>query len=222
MSNNDDWDFKLDKETAAKKTAESKKPSPKPKLEDIAKAFSNEAPADLTLDHEALPPRSARNENFKKTVALERFADIKPAPHIRRVQAAIVDLIFVTTLGFAAWLTFPMFKVKLERSLPSGMLSGLPQPELILEFSLSALAILILHLLPTVFSRKSLGKRLFNLRIGAKDDDCGISKKAVLWRELIAKPISAMSVIGILLIFINKRGRGLHDFLSGSVVYDEL
>tara|TARA_R110000868_G_scaffold117600_17_gene312659 strand:+ start:6249 stop:6917 length:669 start_codon:yes stop_codon:yes gene_type:complete len=222
MTNNDDWDFKLDKDASVKKTVEPKKPTPKPKLEDIAKAFSDDAPVDLTLDHEALPPRSARNENFKKTVALERFADIKPAPLVRRVQAALVDLVFVAILGFGAWLSFPMFKVKLERSLPSGMLSGLPHPELILEFSLPVLAILVLHLLPTAFSRKSLGKRLFNLRIGYKDDDCGISKKAVLWRELIAKPISAVCVIGVLLIFINKRGRGLHDFLSGSVVYDEL
>ena len=222
MSDNDDWDFKLDKDAPAKKDIPATKKVVKPKLEDIARAFSDEAPAELKLDHDALPPRSARVENFKKTVALERFSDIKPAPISRRIQVGVVDLIFIAVLFIGPWLAFPLVKTKLERSLPSGLLSGLPNPEVILEFSLSFVAIFIFHLLPTVFSRKSLGKRFFDLRIGWKDDDCGVPKKAVLWRELVAKPISALSIVGILFVFLNKRGRGLHDFLSGTVVYDEL
>lgn len=219
MSNNDDWDFKIDRGVAPE--AE-KKPAKKRSLEDIAEAFSPEAPQDLALDHEALPPRSARLENFKKTVALERFAEIKAAPLGRRIQAGLVDLAFVAAAAGGAWLSFPMWREKLEKALPPSLLGNVPYPEQVLEYSIPVLAIFLVHVFPSCWWRKSLGKKIFNLRIGWKEDDCGVPKKAVLWREVVAKPISCLSVIGLLFVFLGKRKRALHDFLSGTVVYDEL
>ena len=220
MSNNDDWDFKIDRGVAPE--VEKKPAKKKRSLEDIAEAFAPEEQKDLSLDHEAVPPRSARIENFKKTVALQRFAEIKPAPLARRIQAGLVDLAFVSACAGSAWLSFPMWREKLERSLPPGLLGNVPYPQLVLEYSIPVIVIFLVHVFPSCWWRKSLGKRMFSLRIGWKEDDCGVPKKAVLWREVVAKPISCISVIGLVFVFIGKRRRALHDFLSGTVVYDEL
>lgn len=212
MSNSDDWDFKIERGVAPEPE---KKPSQKKRsLEDIAEAFAQEEPKDLSLDHESLPPRATRVGNFKKTVALQRFAEIKPAPLSRRIQAATVDLVFVSLTGGAVWLSLPLWQEKLKEVLPAS--------NMYLEYSIPVLAIFFVHVLPSCLWRKSLGKRMYSLRIGWKEDDCGVSKSAVLWREVVAKPISCLSVIGLLLVFISKRKRALHDFLSGTVIYDEL
>lgn len=220
MSDKDDWDFKVDRGVAPEEPK--KKFEKKRSLEDIAEAFTEKPTQELKLDHEALPPRNARIENVKKSIALERFADIKAAPIGRRIQASLVDLIYIASLGFAGWMLFSKYQQVIERGLPSGLLANVPSPELVLEFSISILAILFFHIFPTCWYRKSFGKKIFSLRIGWKEDDCGVPKKAVLWRELVAKPLSLISVFGLLLIFTNKKRRALHDFLSGTVVYDEL
>lgn len=219
---NDEWNFKIDDKHKKSEPKNSSGVAKKRSLEDIAKAFEPEKPMDLALDHDALPSRETRNANFNKTVALERFAEIKPAPIGRRIKASVIDLLFVSVFMIASLLSFPLYRTYLERSLPSGMLANVPYPQLVLEYTIPFLVFLFLHIFPSCIWRKSLGKKLCDIRIGWQDEDCGVPKKAILWRELIAKPLSVISVLGLLLAFTNKRFRTLHDFLSGTVVYDEL
>lgn len=222
----DDWDFKVDRGVTPHdvKSEIKSKLAKKQSLEDIAAAFSDEpqTPSELVLDHEATVPRRERLENFKKSHALEKFAEIKRAPLGRRMKAFVVDIIFQSVLIFAGLMIFPFVKQDLERNLPPGLLSGIPYPDKILEYAIPFLLFLFFYLLPTCSSRKSLGKKLLSIRIGSKFEDGKVSKKCVFMRELFIKPLSLISIIGILLIFTNRKRRALHDYICGTAVYDEL
>ncbi|PIP91887.1 MAG: hypothetical protein COW01_11845 [Bdellovibrionales bacterium CG12_big_fil_rev_8_21_14_0_65_38_15] len=228
MSDNkdDDWDFKVDRGVTphdAKSDIKSRL-GKKQSLEDIAAAFSDEpeAPSELVLDHEATVPRRERLENFKKSHALERYAAIKPAPLGRRIKSLMIDVIFQIALIGAGVIVFPFTKQFLERNLPSGVLSEVPHPEIVLQSILPVLLLLFFHIIPTCSSRKSLGKKILSIRIGSKFEDGKVSKKCIFIREVIIKPLSLLSVVGILIIFVNSKRRALHDYICGTAVYDEL
>lgn len=222
----DDWDFKVDRGVTphdAKADIKARL-GKKQSLEEIAAAFSDEpeTPSELVLDHEATVPRRERLENFKKSHALEKFAEIKPAPLGRRLKSFLVDILFQCFLIFCGVMIFPYIQVHLEKKLPAGILVGVPHPELVLQAILPVLLILFFYLIPTCTSRKSIGKKLFSIRIGSKFEDGHITKKAIFIREVFIKPISLISVLGALLIFANSKRRALHDYICGSAVYDEL
>ena len=222
----DDWDFKIDRGVTPHdvkgdiKSRLAKKQS----IEDIAAAFSDEPQAsfELALDHAATVPRRERLENFKKSHNLEKFAEIKRAPLGRRIKSFIVDIIFQSVLIGAGFFVFPFIQQYLERYLPSGLLAGLPYPDKILQSLLPILLLFFFHIIPTCTSRKSIGKKMFSIRIGSKFEDGKVSKKAVFIREVFIKPLGLLSVLGILLIFINSKRRALHDYICGTTVYDEL
>ncbi len=219
----DDWDFKVDRSLSANDEPPAPKMSKKKRLEEIAQAFSDEttAPSDLTLDHAGTIPRRERIENFKKSHALEKFKEIKTAPLDRRLFATIVDVFFVSALIYAGLKFFPFIQTHVEKALPPGFLGQVPYPQKVLEFTLPALLVFFFHLVPTAISKKSIGKKLFSLRVGNKFEDSGTSKFVVFIRELIIKPISCLSIIGILCMFINLKRRTLHDFICSTAVYDE-
>jgi len=220
---NDEWEFKVDitEKTKTRKKTTDPKPRKKNSLEDIAKAFSEEE-VELKLDTDKFVHRDKRNAMVKKSLALEEFARIKPAPLFRRMKASVVDVIFVATICGGTWMSYPFWKIYLETNLPPGLLGGFSHPEKVLEFSVVALVYIFFYLLPTCTRRKSLGKKLFDLRVGHREDDRPLSKKAMLWREVIVKPLSVLSLVGLLIALINENRRTLHDYLSGTTVYDEL
>ena len=119
-------------------------------------------------------------------------------------------------------MVFPYIQQNLESKLSVEVLAELPYPQIVLKALLPLLLIFIFYLIPTCTSRKSLGKKLFSIRIGSKFEDGKITKKAVLIREVLIKPISLISIVGVLLIFTNSKRRALHDYICGSTVYDEL
>ncbi len=222
----DDWDFKIDRGVAPQdiKADIKARIAKKQSLEEIAAAFSDEPeiPSELVLDHGATVPRRERLENFKKSHTLEKFAEIKSAPLGRRIKAFLIDVIFQGVLVFGGMIVFPYIQQDLERKLPAGILTGLPYPEIVLEALLPLLLLLFFHIIPTCTSRKSLGKKFVSIRIGSKFEDGNISKKAVFFREVLVKPLSFISIVGVLLIFTNPSRRALHDYICGSTVYDEL
>lgn len=222
--NDDDWDFKVDRGFSTAEEKPAKKVSKAKRLEEIAEAFSDEvkAPSELTLDHSATTPRRERLENFKKSHALEKFKEIKTAPLGRRLLSSLVDIVFIGVLVFIGLKVFPFIQVYVERILPSGLLANVPYPQKVLEFSLPVLLVFFFHLMPTSISKKSLGKKIFSLRVGNKFEDGGASKFTVFIRELVFKPISCLSLVGILFIFINTKRMALHDFICSTAVYDEL
>lgn len=224
MSNDDEWDFKIDDKDAKPKQSKdgAKVKRPKRSIEEIAKDFAPQPEMELRLDHKSFIHRDERNQIVKRSIALEEFARIKPAPYGRRIKAIIFDFLYIVTLCGLSWLSFPYWRTEFEAALPPGLLGDIPNPQLVLEYSIPFFVYLTMYLLPTCFSRKSPGKKIFDLRIGNKEDDCGISKLAIFWREIIVKPISIVSVVGLLLVFINEKRRSLHDYLSGTTVYDEL
>ncbi|WP_372653854.1 RDD family protein [Halobacteriovorax sp.] len=212
MVDEDDWDFEVD---APKKK---KKLTNKPLLK------SSEKEDKLNLDSSSVGPRKSRRQMAREAggTSIKDRDIIDPAAHWRRGIAFTIDfaiLVFIIGIGQVASSFFVDFGQSVEEFLG-------PEISNSLFFDVGGVSIsLILHFLivivPLSSSQKTLGKRILKLKIlGTLKPKAPLG--VIMIREYIAKPLSLLSVIGILMIPLNKRRRGLHDYISGTIVIDNL
>ncbi len=211
---NGNWDFKLDEEVAPRK----KKSTGKPLLKNAKKEGK------LGLDESSVPARKSRRQLAKEEggTSIKGRDIIDPAAHWRRGLAFSVDLvilILIVALGQGASVMFSDFGQSIKEFLGPEMVNTIPLDVggVVIAFAIHFLLIIV----PMASSQKSIGKKIFKLKIlGTLKPKAPLG--VIVIREYIAKPISIISVIGILMIPLNMRRRGLHDFISGTLVLDNL
>ncbi|MEJ7862438.1 MAG: RDD family protein [Pyrinomonadaceae bacterium] len=152
-----------------------------------------------------VPYKSVRNEivvNFEP----ERLK----APFLLRCGALLIDYILLISVPVV--------------SLLIGRVSGVDPAKLLNSEIINAgwlimilLALTNLVILP-MFSGKSIGKFLTGLRIVNTDGNLP-SFTTILIRHLIGYPITILTAgLGFLLALFNRKGRALHDLVSGTIV----
>jgi len=88
-----------------------------------------------------------------------------------------------------------------------------------INMGIIAASLIILYVLPTFLFGKSVGKILRGQRIGKVKDGVSISRFTAVIREIILRPISLISVIGIAMMFIGKNNQALHDKILQTSVF---
>ncbi|MBA3334917.1 MAG: RDD family protein [Acidobacteria bacterium] len=152
-----------------------------------------------------VPYKSVRNEivvNFEP----ERLK----APFLLRCGALLIDYILLISVPVV--------------SLLIGRVSGVDPAKLLNSEIINAgwlimilLALTNLVILP-MFSGKSIGKFLTGLQIVNTDGNLP-SFTTILIRHLIGYPITILTAgLGFLLALFNRKGRALHDLVSGTIV----
>lgn len=212
MVDDDDWDFDVN--------------TPKKKEKIVNKPLLNRSKSEdkLNLDNDSTIVRKSRRQMAREAggTSIKDRDIIDPAAHWRRGLAFVVDLVIlvlIVVIGQAASSVFIELGQSIEEFLGREAINALVLDigGLVISFFLHFLFVLV----PMASSQRSLGKRIFKLKIlGTLKPKAPLGVYMI--REYIAKPLSVLSLIGIIIIPLNKARRGLHDYISGTIVIDNL
>ncbi|WP_417336820.1 RDD family protein [Halobacteriovorax marinus] len=210
----DDWNFSLDDEAPAKK--KKKKITNKPLLKNSKKEVK------IDLDAGSVPRKKSRRQMAREAggTSIKDRDIVDPAPNWKRGIAFIIDLallIVIVAAGQAGVVFYPEFGETFKTILGPEIINSIP-----LDIGGIVIALVIHFLIvviPQASTQKSLGKKILKLKvIGTLKAKAPLG--VLIVREYFAKPIAIVSVIGIVMIPLNRRRRGLHDYISGTVVLD--
>ena len=200
MSDDNDWDFKVDDENvdqvkiASKKASEVKQKRKKKKISTVKD--------NLKLDEEAKPKRRSMSAIARREAALARHAEFRYPNFLKRGCAVLIDLLVLMAVAGVALMyrsTLNAYYIDFLRD--QGMNQTLDPAVVnsLLVFIPVCIAYFIINVLGASYSRKSIGKAIFKIRIGHDEFDRNSTKGQVFIRELFVKPISLLLVIGIFL-----------------------
>ncbi|MBI2518922.1 MAG: RDD family protein [Bdellovibrio sp.] len=219
----EDWDFKIndvEKEDRLEKGS-------KRAVSDtgVRKLIKRNKSDDLKLAYDKVPKRASRSDAeayINKSQHTHGTKDTSTPMLAVRAQAFAIDAVIIGVfylLARNAQLLDVVFNWVDQAMLKSGMgqLPDNPNVDYILSGGIFAVCYFCIFVVLTTFTAKSPGK--FVAKILVDDIDGGdIGFVRTFLREMIFKPISAVSIIGILIAFMNPHRRALHDFLAKSVV----
>jgi len=223
---NGDWDFKINDEpeaapsktkkagvTAAERVKKSS-PAPAPK--------KKEEKVTLGLASDQVPKRQTMSQVARRMAALEQYAEITPAFMKDRIFANVVDLaLFAAVIG-GIYSFRGMIYLEYVNALAEKGISQLYDPTLVQNVQVAILSVVILffvHVIPSIIWTKSLGKKIFQIRIGHAEVDRHARGFQIFLRECLAKPISILCVVGFILPFFNANRRSVHDYVAGTTLY---
>lgn len=220
----DDWSFEVEekKESETQEEINLKRPSPsKPSLKKISSTSKNKE-IELSLKSKVITKsRSAdAREMQAEFEAQHEDLDIPMGPNISlRAQAFLIDT-FTCLLGVVGLYFYDKMLFKMPRSVASFIPHDLRNygDQYLLAAVFFFAFYLIVVVLFTAVSGRSIGKKFTRLIVKSTDES-SVSFVQVLWRELIVKPISVISIVGILFYFIEGKRRMLHDYLSGTSLF---
>lgn len=223
--NQDDWNFKVDEEHLEQ--VQLKKATKKANAKssgDILKKKGTSAPKKKrTLTVEGPKKKKmTRAAIARRDAALKQQAEIMPPNTMPRVIATIIDYGFIAFLyGVGTFLT-PILNEHYLKLLRENGINQTLDPEMLnvlLAGSFTFAAALIFFFIPAGIFLKTPGKAMMKIRIGHPVIGERPSKFMVFLRELIFKPLSVASVLGVLIGLKNDGNRCLHDFLSRTALY---
>lgn len=220
MSDDNDWDFKLKEEDLPeeKKTVKANDGGTALKRKKKKKATK------MGLDYNSIPEKKSRSAVARRQAELEREAEITEAPIPRRIFAGVIDFIIAAGLLVGVALSIPEAELHVLSFLSEQGISQSLHPDdfkNILSIAISIPLLFIFLVLPALIKKGSIGKIIMKIRIGHNELTTKASGVQILFRETIAKLISIVSIIGIFLPFFNERSKSLHDYLCGTVLYDD-
>ncbi len=220
---NDGWDFKVDEEDLKA----SQKPRKKVKASGGAAALSpdeiNSKKKKRKLEVESVrKTKMTRAAIARRDAALEQYAELMPPGPISRILSTLIDygliaLIFGLSYYFYEDIRYQYVHLLAEK----GINQTLPPDQLkqLLVGAITLVGSILFIFFPAVFSHKTPGKSMMNIRIGHATIGERPTKKAILARELILKPLSVASLIGVLIGLKNDGARCLHDMIAGTALY---
>ena len=223
MSDSDDsWDFKLDKNKPGSDST--KKTVAIPRVKKNNEDLFEEESKKISVKENVTIRRKSRRELAKE---YEREEDKFVEPHpdtlygslFRRSAALGLDVFVCSLLAIAGLTYFPQFFIENE-NLVSALL-GISFYHVEFYLLVSFLFIyFFLVIAPHIVFGASFGKKMMNVKVfGIDREKQGFLKGAL--RELILKPISLISLVGVLICFFSKKRKMLHDHLIGSEVHRE-
>lgn len=230
-----DWDFKVDSSDLAE-TSELKKATKAGREKKVKRS------AAISVNPDKVKQKSARSgkktsgigvDNTRKEKMTraararrdeenDRLAAMQSPLVSTRIKATVYDVVLNGVIIGATYFFKEDINYQYIEILKKYQINQTLHPDLlnqILVGSVSFVGILLFFIFPTIVSRKSPGKKVEGIRIGSGEKALDASRSIVILREFILKPLSVVSVIGILMALKTKRNRGLHEMLTGTTLY---
>lgn len=227
----DDWDFSLDEDATLGTSNENVLSLDNKDVDELKKQVKKKSKKkkvikDLSVEH----TRRGSIKKSRRAVARElnpekTKTDIYKQKYCSKAERLIadgIDLGLIIGIVFGSQFITPMINKIIDDFLII-ITSLLPlTPEFLAAngwIGVSIIGIFFLYSIPSILFKKSIGKSLLNLYIG-KNSQVGryANLPQAFMRELVFKPISILSVFGILMMLVNRDSRALHDRLSGTAV----
>lgn len=216
------WDFKvadehLEQVEIKKKTvrATGKPPSPS----DLKKAPKKKK--ELQIDG-VKRKRMSRSAIARRDTALANAKEIMAPTFFKRGMATVIDLAIQGGVWFGADFMKPTLHYHVVKLLEEKGISQTLDPILfdnILAGTVTFVACFLLVYFPAISFKATPGKSMMQIRIGHKVIGDRPSGFMILVREMILKPISMVSVVGLLIGIKNDGNRCLHDMLTNTALY---
>jgi hypothetical protein len=230
-----DWDFKVDssdlaetnevkkatkagREKKVKRTATVSVNSDKVKQKS---ARSGKKSTGLGVDN-SRKEKMTRSARARRDEENDRLAALQSPLISTRIKATVYDIVLIGVIVGATYFfkddlnyyyVEQLAKYKINQTLHPDMLNR------ILVGGVSFVGILLFFIFPTIISRKSPGKKVEGIRVGSGDKALDASRTVIILRELILKPLSLVSVVGVVIGLKTKRNRGLHEMITGTTLY---
>ncbi len=224
-SNQDDsWDFKIDDkdlEDASLKTKTTKATGNAPSISALKKTSRKPKSTKLSVD---VPKRKkiSRSAVAKRDAAAAAYAELMPPGFLSRIMATLFDYGIIAGVGVGCYFLKPLLKYHYTELLASQGINQTLDPKT-LEILLTApsfiILVFLLHLVPAMKFKATIGKKLFKMRIGHHTIGERPSSFSILLREGLLKPVSIVSVIGLLIGLKNDGNRPFHDMVCGTAMY---
>ena len=168
--------------------------------------------------------RTSRSKLAEQYEFQDKIEKLRRTSPVNRLIAGVIDLCYAGGIIFAAQFAVPMAKKEYIKFLVSQNMNQMLDPAVLHQYlwiAVAAAALVILYILPTLMMGRSLGKSMQGQRIGNAVDGVSVERGAVFLREIILRPLSLLSVIGIALMFVTKKRQGLHDLILKTSVFSD-
>lgn len=152
----------------------------------------------------------------------DRIEKLKKSSPIDRLFAGSIDIAYLGVIVFSAQFFVPMVKKEYLEFLIDKGVDQMLAPEVLdnnIQLGIIAVIFILLYALPTFLFGKSVGKIFRGQRIGNVTDGVSISRPLAVIRELILRPISLISIVGILMMFFGDKRQGLHDKILNTSIF---
>lgn len=160
-------------------------------------------PPSMALNNHSFPTHSPERNGTSPVFQTSHQSEWQPAPLFKRFIAALIDGIVSTV--FAG--LFKVFFIAI-------FFHNHP----IIGYVLSVFSIAAYWMMIPVEFGATPGKKAMGLRIVGNDGDLKLGYGTMFLREYIGRFISAITVVGIFLVFFNKDKRALHDLIAKTKV----
>ena len=145
-----------------------------------------------------------------RTVVVKFVPEQLKAPFLLRCGALIIDYIVLVSI--------PVLGVLISRYTGNDGAKLLSSESYHISLLIGVLLALTDFVIFPMFSGQSIGKMLTGIRI-VKSDGNAASFSRILVRHLIGYPLTILTLgLGFIFSAFNRKGRALHDYLSGTTV----
>ncbi len=145
------------------------------------------------------------------------------ASPLERVIATVFDLFFLYAIFYVSKLSIPFLSFLLKLFLDHYKLAMLISPQTTDQCLFGVALIVLIYLfivIPLAFFNNTFGKKFLGLKVRG-NQKYSLSLKQAFLREIVYKPLSMISVVGLFMILFSKEKLSLHDRLSQTLVIKE-
>lgn len=211
----DSWNFEVKKEDLGHKPRAKKPLSPKESQQKLKKK-QEKRPLELA---DNTKPRLSRSAIARRDAALAQYAEYMPPGLVSRLLSTLIDYGFLALLYGAVY----FFRDELYRQYTDALYSLGKSQMIYIEDMKNYLVwasfgpiVFVFHLLPAVKFKKTLGKKMMKIRITSGTYGYSPSSFGIFLRELIVKPLSIVSIVGVLIGLKSDMGKCLHDHICNT------
>lgn len=220
----EDWDFKVSEEHLEQVQMKKKPRKATGGAGAIAPDQLKKKTAKRKLEVETVQRknRMSRSAIAKRDAALQNFAELMPPSLFSRFMATLIDYGIIGGFGVGAFLLKDTLHYHYVKLLAENGISQTLDPVLLDNLLMGGFVFITSFLVvfyPAVAFNKTPGKSMMNIRISSATIGVSPGKMALLLREMIFKPISIVSVIGLIIGIKNEGNRCLHDMILGTALY---
>ncbi len=158
----------------------------------------------------------------RRDQALANYAELEPPRFMNRVISTIIDYGIIAGAWFGSKMFMPQIYREYVKALSERGIDQTLHPQVLEQYisiAVTVVAALFIVYFPVFLFKKTPGKSIMEIRVGHKVHGVTPSRFMVLFREMILKPISVASVIGVLIGIKNDGNRCLHDMLSNTALF---
>ncbi len=211
----DSWDFKIEQPAEEKSAGIDKDLGEDDSSEDVKYVLEKKS---QPTESEWNKTKTKKNNDQAKKKRIKKY-------HLaglgQRLMSVLIDVLMLSGIfhiskmkGFIYFIETVCFDIFSLLSLENSFLNNRSYLFIFINFVILSMTF---YMVPILFFKRSFGKKICKVRIYSSLGEAPTSK-VLFMREAVFKPLSLMTVIGVLVIFIDKKRRGFHDKMADTII----